>query len=296
MLLEPLLIFLLAAHPAELSAEGADALFHHIQRLSRRDGGKLWKTELHGPVIVLDGITGTAWANHPIEGWTHWTNRSWRGQLKPGQDGPLIHDYANRWALLRHPLPQDERERDRQIVRALFRRLEPDLGLPANRPAAKHLESEEGLRWLRFEAQALQSALDTGKRIRREALIDALVFRAWRRSHHPEAANEERVLELNEGLAEYTALIVTLRKRAERTAWVQRALRSLNPSTYAISVAPAYGLLLDEKGERWRDSVNSQADLGLILKDQYELGTPLVSGEEAGRRAQRYSTSTGAAP
>jgi hypothetical protein len=54
---------------------------------------------------------------------------------------------------------------------------------------------------------ALASALRSSGRPQQDGIRDALSFRAKCRQIYPYAASAERLLEMNEGLAEYTAIV-----------------------------------------------------------------------------------------
>lgn len=109
-----------------------------------------------------------------------------------------------RWTMILWPLPDEPAERTRLLAHEMWHRVQNGLGLPASMPTNAHLDSEEGRIWLRLEWRALREALSGQGEPRRSAVADALLFRARRRSIFGAAAAEERALELNEGLAEYT--------------------------------------------------------------------------------------------
>ena len=100
------------------------------------------------------------------------------------------------------------------------------------------------LEW-RALAQALRATDDAPRRC---AAADALAFRAARRAAYPGSAAGEDALELHEGLAEYTGVVVG--RPGDRTG---AALHDLgahveDPSfvrSFAYATGPAYELLLD---------------------------------------------------
>jgi hypothetical protein len=93
---------------------------------------------------------------------------------------------------------------------------------------------------------------------RRHATGDALAFRAARRAASPGAAASEDVLELHEGLAEYTGVVI-----GQPAQPVAAALRDLSahvgdPSfvrSFAYATGPALGLLLDRYAPAWRTQI-----------------------------------------
>jgi hypothetical protein len=73
---------------------------------------------------------------------------------------------------------------------------------------ADHLDTFDGRYWLQLEWRALAAALRTSGDARLAAVRDALAFRGARHQRFATAAETERVLEINEGLAQYTGTVV----------------------------------------------------------------------------------------
>jgi hypothetical protein len=122
---------------------------------------------------------------------------------------------------------------------------------------------------------------------RRDAIADALLFRSYRRSLFPAAAKNEAELELNEGLAEYTGVKLSSADLQEATVRADLILRQArNNPTFARSFAyisgPAYGVLLDLRGQPWRKSLQSSSDLGEVLQQRYAIR---IHASEAAARA-----------
>ena len=99
------------------------------------------------------------------------------------------------------------------MLHELFHRIQPELGLiTAGGPARAgdaHLDTLEGRVWLRLEWRALARALCQSGEDRKRAVSDALAFRLTRRSQFANAAENERVEEIREGLAQYTGTVAT---------------------------------------------------------------------------------------
>jgi hypothetical protein len=96
----------------------------------------------------------------------------------------------------------------------------------------------------------------------------------------------ERIRELNDGLAEYTALRLVMGSgRALTEAVLERLAEA---EQFERATGPAYCALLDERSGRWRELVSGAADLGLLLREVWKLAPPLVSAGEAERRAGQY--------
>jgi hypothetical protein len=102
----------------------------------------------------------------------------------------------------------------------------------------------------------------------------------------PQAASaEERALELNEGLAEYTGLTLSglpasvLADRAA-VALAQREGSERFARGFAYASGPAYGVLLDQSGVEWRVRARAGADLGDLLAEAYGVEATAVGAEQ----------------
>jgi len=160
------------------------------------------------------------------------------------------------------PLPADRAARAILMMHELFHRIEGQLPLPAPTQIDNvQLDTADGRYYLQLEWRALASALrattDDG---RRAANAGALAFRAARRAAFPGSAATEDALELHEGLAEYTGVVVG---RPEPAARIEAALQDLaahvgDPSfvrSFAYATGPSYGLLLDRYAPAWRAQI-----------------------------------------
>jgi hypothetical protein len=242
----------------------AQALFDEAARLCGRDAGKLWHHSLCGAILLVDWTDNTAVANRADPG----------GALKasgPVFVGTLPSDVAIanapidwsglRWTELLWPLVDDPAHRHVTLSHELFHRAQHELGMLQADGGNLHLDTLEGRVLLQLEWHALAAALTApDARARDAAISDALLFRHERYRLFPEAAAEERALELNEGVAEYTGVRVGLDSPAERTAYALRDLESFVQSptfvrSFAYATGPAWGLLLDRADPAWRDSL-----------------------------------------
>lgn len=122
---------------------------------------------------------------------------------------------------------------------------------------------------------------------------DALAFRAERYRRFPAAAQEEAALELNEGLAEYTGVLVG---NATPSVRIEAALHDLRAHvddrsfvrSFAYATGPAYGLLLDQVAPGWHRNLGHPArDLGSLLAERMH-STPLTGEAALLTTAARY--------
>src|SRR4029079_12075047 len=88
----------------------------------------------------------------------------------------------------------------------LWHRIQDQLGLPSSGASNDHLDTRDGRYWLQLEWRALAAALATSGPDEKRAITDAALFRTRRHRIFPGGADEERAMEMHEGLAEYTGV------------------------------------------------------------------------------------------
>ena len=244
----------------------AQAVFQEAARLCGRDGGVLWHHSLCGPILLVDWTDNTAVANQADP----------QGVLKPSGPvfaGTLASDVViantpiewagKRWTEMIWPLPDDVAHRHVMVSHELFHRAQIELGMLQRDGGNLHLDTLEGRILLQLEWRALGRALTAPDDAARNAAIsDALLFRHERYRLFPGAQAEERALELNEGVAEYTGVRVGLSTAQERTNFALRDLETfiLIPTfvrSFAYATGPAWGLLLDQADPAWREKLAS---------------------------------------
>jgi hypothetical protein len=276
--------------------ERAGRYFEEAQEISRKDNSRLWGMPLYGPLILVDPQTHAAVANQAdAEGQLVKSGKVFVGKLPPELNvANTATDWAGvHWTMIIWPLPEDPQARARLMIHECFHRIQDKLGLKATNPANAHLESRDGRIWLQLEWRALEAALEENGAPRKQALEDALFFRSYRQSLFPKAGEEERDLELNEGLAEYTGVKLSTRSIFEMAAVAVCALRqgrgrSSLARSFAYVSGPAYGALLDLSGADWRARLKTDADFVGLIGKAYALGPATASRGQALERAHAY--------
>lgn len=293
-----------------LAAQGLDpasarTAFEEARRVSQRDGGRLWGRSLEGPMLLADTgamrlIGNTADAEGRLKG----LEGVFAGELprELGVANTASEWAGRRWTLLHWPLGEDGGERRVLLAHEMFHRIQPELGLWVKEAGAcTHLETRDGRLWLRLELRALRAALAAKGRARKEALADAMAFRAKRRSLFPQAARVEAALETQEGLAEYTGIRIGLAPEAARLRTIRKLEEADAHPHYArffpYATGPALGLLLDEVRPGWRKGLKGDSDPSEGLRPRNRLegveaaasrhGWEAVRAEEDARETQR---------
>lgn len=249
---------------AQVDQQRAEAYFNEAAAICQRDGGRLWGVSLCGPMVFADARTRTLATSRP----------------RPAEDWPRVFGFTNapvdwgntRWVTytwdFTTALP-NSRVRQEFMLHELFHRIQPDLGLMPLSGQNAHLDTFEGRLWLRLEWRALSLALAQSGEKRKRTLSDAAAFRLKRRSLFANAAQNERVEEIREGLAQYTGIVMVADSRADAIASTIEHLTSAEghetflQQSYAAGTA--YGVLLDDASTTWRRNVRSDSDLGQML-------------------------------
>jgi len=279
-----------------ISLAAAREAFAEARTAAMADNGALWGRSLDGPMLFVDRASRFVVANQADEqGLLSGRDGVFVGTLPPevGIANTATTWAGVHWTMLMWPLPSGKYSRARLLMHECFHRIQAEIGLPAADAVNSHLDTAEGRISLRLEWRALAEALIRRGDARRRAIEDALIFRAFRRDLLPSAAAQERALELNEGLAEYTGV-----RLCGWPAWIlaDRAAVRLEfdehkhglARTFAYASGPAYGILIDETGTGWRDKLGPQSDLGAILAQALDITLPGDLSRAAHQRAAAY--------
>jgi hypothetical protein len=247
----------------QVDQQQAAGYFREVAALCEREGGRLWGVSLCGPLALVDAATQTIAANHAV----------------PEAAAPAGFGFANfaldwggtRWStVVWRMIPADAHLRGQLFLHELFHRIQPQIGFQLRDGQNEHLDTLDGRYWLQLEWRALAKALGSAGDARNGAVRDALAFRAARRALAPGAAENERLIEINEGLAQYTGTVASAESRetAEKDAVRQLDDATKNATfvrTFAYPQGAAYGLLLDACSAGWTRRVKPTDDLGALL-------------------------------
>ena len=287
-----------AQTPTPIPIDVAAHYFAEARALCTADGGALWGVSLCGPIMFVDAPSRRIVASEADA----------KGALRPDHGVfvgvlPAEQNVANtamewsgvRWTQIAWPLPRDARLRATQMAHELFHRIQPQLAFTKlQMPGNAHLDELDGRYYMQLEWRALARALGArGERGDTEPLHDALIFRAMRYRLYPNAAAEERALEMNEGLAEYTGVMAGNPGREAQTAMALHDLSAhVSDATFVRSFAyatgPAYGLLLDRYAPGWRKTLKPGAALDSMLLAAIQAGIPPNIEQAIAAYAARY--------
>ncbi len=283
------------AQSAPIDTTLAYQYFQEAQALCSRDNGKLWGVSLCGPMLFVDRKTRTAVANQADkEGVLTKNGNVFVGEL------PAKINIANtaaewagmKWTMIIFPLPEDKYRRANLMAHELWHRIQKDIGFPSSGAANSHLDKRDGRVWLQLEWRALAAALTSRGKQRRQAITDAVLFRTYRRAIFPQAASEEREMEIHEGLAEYTGVRLSgspnLNQYVVDGDLKEAASKQTFVRSFAYATGPAYGVLLDGTGTSWRKGLKKEDDLGVVLQKTLTIKLPQDIEQAAEERAKIY--------
>jgi hypothetical protein len=282
----------------EQRSQQIDEAARHLREariLCDRDAGTLWGKSLCGPLLLVNPGTREVFANQADA--EHQLQK--QGDLYTGKL-PAAVNIANtatewagvKWTMVMLPLPEEPHRRAALLAHEMWHRVQDQLGFASSGAANDHLDSRDGRYWLQLELRALAVALAATGEPETNAIIDAAIFRARRRQVFPNAAAEERSMEMHEGLAEYTGVRLSgaadLRQFAIDGDLKEAAAKETFVRSFAYATGPAYGLLLDGTGAAWRKNLRASDDLAALLLKIRNLSLSDDLGNAATQRANVY--------
>jgi hypothetical protein len=262
--------------------ETVAAYFNEIKAVTA-EHKDVWDYDLYAPILLVHPDTRQVYANVPDTA----------GALR--QDGmiftgtlPAQVNIANtattwngvHWAMFMLPLPENRTDRLNLLAHELFHRAQPDLGFTLYNAENNHLDQKEGRVTLRLELEALRAAvLARSHQEKMKALSDALLFRSFRHAVFPKADSTENMLELNEGLAEYTGVMMSGRDTQQMRDHVVETMNSFltNPTfvrSFAYQTIPLYGYLLQSSNEGWNKHITSGTSLTAYFMKAFNVQLP----------------------
>jgi len=244
-------------------------------------GQKVWNIDLYGPILFVDEQSRATWANEPdTAGILKPDGKIYKGVLPADvmTANTAINWQGKRWSVIEWPLPENRDDRVNLILHECFHRIQHRLGLPERGPTVSHLSSMDGRIYFLLELQALKAALGKPVRERGADLANALLFREKRRSLFPGTFEKERILEMSEGLAEYTGVILGRQRDSIRPHLYQQidstAGRKSLIRSCAYITGPVYGYLLYEKAPQWTSGLDSNASFPMLVSKYYQIAPP----------------------
>lgn len=244
----------------------------------------LWNLDIYGPVLLVNPGSRKLYSNCPdSSGVLKLEGKIYTGLL------PVNINIANTsikwngrsWAMIMLPLPETSEDRLDLLSHELFHRSQTALGFHISNAENNHLDKRDGRVYLRLELEALRQAM-TAKTIAEtnDHLANALFFRKTRYSLFPDAATSENLMELNEGLAEYTGTIMSGMNDQETIKYLENRLLVFqnNPTfvrSFAYITIPLYGFILERSDKYWNRNITSTTNLTDYFIKAFNLSVPV---------------------
>lgn len=245
---------------------------------------QLWGKDLYGPMFFVDPDTRQMVANMPDStGALKQAAEIYVGTLptEVNVSNTSIDWNGRHWAMIMLPLPTNKQERLNLLAHELFHVSQLSLGFQLFNTENNHLDQKEGRIYLRLELEALKNAVQaTNQKDRKMHLTNAFTFRAYRYLIYPEAKATENLLELNEGIAEYTGVVMGGRNRKQFTEHFVQSIDYFlkNPTfvrSFAYYTTPVYGYLLMSTKKYWNKEVTIKTSLTDYFIKAFNISLPV---------------------
>jgi hypothetical protein len=266
---------------AQVDQQRAQEYFKEAQALCERDGGRLWGVSLCGPMVIADQKTQTLATSQPAPDGP-------RPRMLGLVNSPLEWG-GTMWVAFNWEFVASRSPSDRHVlfIHELFHRVQPGLGLIQPAAPNEHVDAMDGRYWLQLEWRALARALQQSGAARAAAVRDALAFRQARRALYAGSGEDERKVEITEGLPQYTAVVVAASSAADAIAITVDPLTTETQEsflrTFPSTTIPAYGLLLDASSDGWRQRVRATDDLGVLVMNAFSVQPAADAAASAAR-------------
>lgn len=309
--------FLLLNRPALAqtfsSPEEAYASYFDEVKAAEEQNVDLWNRDMYGPILLVNPKTREVYANYPDAGASlKPVGNVYCGSLPADINiaNTMVHWNGRDWAMVMLPLPGNKDDRVNLLAHELFHVAQQSLGFRGYSPDNSQLDEKNGRILMRLEVEALRKALEsTSSYDMKRHLTDAMIFREYRYLLFPEAKITENLLELNEGLAEYTGLTVSDRTHEATVYHFETSLNAFVrfPTfvrSFAYETIPIYGYLLQQTERYWNKKVTPETNLADLFVQDFGLTLPsdlpsaersiedmydgkLIRAEETNREAMR---------
>lgn len=259
------------------------ALWFEELRQATKQNAPLWKSDIYAPLLLVNPSTREVFANFADSA----------GQLQPNGNIytgslPATVNIANTaiewagqyWAMVMLPLSQAKSNRINLLTHELFHRAQKSLGFFASSPDNNHLDKKDGRIYLRLELEALKKAVLAPTRVELlQHLGHAIYFRRERYAAYPGADTTENLLELNEGICEFTGFIMSGREGYEARKYFAGRLTAFTGSgsfirSFAYETVPVYGFLLNPTKKGWNREITQNSNLTDFFATAFAISPP----------------------
>jgi hypothetical protein len=270
---------------AQRSIPLQDSIFRYFEEIksATKKHHRLWDRNIYGAMLLVDPTTRRVFANEPdTAGILQPLGKVYSGTLPANKNiaNAAVSVSGKYWAMIILPLPKDRHLRAGLLAHELFHLAQPSLGFPRIHSDNNHLDKREGRIYLRLELEALKKAvLSSSETETMKHLASAVSFRKYRNSLYPGSDTTENILELNEGLAEFTGVIISDRSKKQAKDYLVTSINTSlqNPTfvrSFAYQTIPVYGYLLSKKKESWNKEISIDTRLIDYFISAFNISVP----------------------
>ncbi|WP_292010121.1 hypothetical protein [Chryseobacterium sp.] len=280
-----------------ISQDSISLFFSEIKEASNRNI-QLWNKNLYGPILLIDPETRKFFANEPdAEGTLEPHGNFYSGVFPDNINiaNTAIDWKGKSWAMIMLPLPKNKEDRINLLAHESFHSIQPSLGFVFSNSDNNHLDQKGGRIYLRLELEALKKAVQaSSEKELHQHLTNAFTFRKYRHSLYGNSDTAENLLELNEGLAEFTGAMLSGRNKVQATSSFIKGIDHFfnNPTfvrSFAYYTIPAYGYLLYNKDKNWNKNITDKTDLTDYFIKAFEVKIPADLKKTAENLSSRYN-------
>ncbi|MCK5029500.1 MAG: hypothetical protein KAR57_07695 [Bacteroidales bacterium] len=260
-------------------------IFKDLKEYLTKENGKLWNHQLYGALLFVNQDNRIIIANEKDSKGILTKNGEIYAGILPNEINiaNTAFDWnGKRWTMVMLPLPKDYNERLNLLTHELFHRIQPEIGFAnLHQKSCNHLDKLNGRIYLKLELEALKKALaTTNEKLQKEHIKNALFFRNYRYQLFSQSKENENLLELNEGFAEYTGTTLSGRNDKDLRKHYIQAIENLykNPtfvSSFAYRTIPVYGYFIRQKDENWNLKISKKVNLTNYISDFFSISIPI---------------------
>lgn len=285
------------AQTQSTSPDTVSIFFDELKTASKKNIG-LWNKDLYGPMILIDPKTRELFANEPdLEGILKGNGTTYSGILPAAVNiaNTAVNWGGKRWAMAMLPLSENKENRINLLAHESFHSIQPSLGFTLNNAENNHLDQKKGRIYLRLELEALKQAIHSNsEKEMKQHLTSAFTFRKYRKTLYKGSETTENLLELNEGIAEFTGLIVSGRNKEQARSSLLNGIDGFmkNPTfvrSFAYYTTPVYGYLLYQKDPDWNKKIDAKTNLTSYFSKALDIRIQADLQKEVKKRSDHYN-------
>ncbi|MBL7728958.1 MAG: hypothetical protein JNM68_14775 [Dinghuibacter sp.] len=286
---------------AQLQATLNDSINRYFKEaeMATANNRQLWSRNLFGPLLLVQPATRQVYANYAdTAGVLKKSGNIFTGTLpnEINMANTALNWNGRRWAMVMLPLPEDDQSRISLLTHELFHLHQPALGFGSTEANNGHLDRKDGRVYLRLELEALKKSLmASGPEEQERHLFSAFVFKKYRHSLFPGADSTENMLELNEGLAEYTGFVHSTGHIKNIPNYFAKRINSFVKQgvfvrSFAYETVPVYGYLLARSNRNWNKEITPGTNLAWYMQKEWNIVLPATEiKSQALLLARRYN-------